>query len=252
MRKTTRFGSMGLALALAACSTEGTAPSGSDALLNQDVATVAADVAAQDVEMMRGPVGHFGLGLPADPSKFECTPHERPALTVVRTCIYKDAQGNVQSAYDPVTTASVTVHAEISGSIERDRWGATVSRVRDWTVTGLAGAETSMTWNGTGSGSMTRVRQTEGGETRQFDMIESTQVKDVVIPVPRTATSWPLSGTITHTVKVTITGGPNDGTVRERTVTITFNGTQLASVTVNGTEQFEFDLGNRGRAKRRP
>jgi hypothetical protein len=79
----------------------------------------------------------------------------------------------------------------------------------------------------------------------EFSMNSAETISNVVIPVPRTESSWPLSGTITRHVTVAFTGGPRDGTTEERNVTITFNGTQVATVTVNG-ESFEFDLATRG------
>lgn len=247
MRAKTLSGALAVAL-LTACSTDSTAPSTTaESLINLDVATVTADAAAQDMELMRGPsAGPFGMGFLARVGAWDCSREARPNFDVTRTCTYKDAAGNVQPAFDPVTTASVIVHAEISGDIERGRWSAAVERVRDLVVTGLAGAETQMTWNGTGTGKVTRVRVAEDGTTRNYEMNSTTTLTNVVIPVPRTATSWPRSGTITKRVVVKRA----DGTTVERTVTITFNGTQTAAVTVNG-ERFDFDLSQRGRPHRR-
>jgi hypothetical protein len=245
---------IGAAAALAACAQDTMAPDAT-AQLDQDIAVVATDATAQDVELMRGPGGRFGLGLPADPARFECGTFSRGGVTITRTCTFLDDQGDPQDAYDPETTASVTVHAEVTGAIERGDWSATsFSRVRDLTETGLLGDETSITWNGTGSGSMNKVRQTRAGDSVEFDMTSNATVTDVVIPVPRTSTSWPLSGTVSRTVTVSSTGGPHDGATRTRDVTITFDGTQYATVTVNG-ETFTVDLARRqcvGRGPHRP
>ncbi|MCC6316726.1 MAG: hypothetical protein IT361_03460 [Gemmatimonadaceae bacterium] len=232
---------------LAACGTDApTTITGSDAVLSADVATIAADAAATDVELMRGPgAGPFGLGLLARPGHFECNREARGGLDVERTCTYKDAAGVTQPAYDSLTTASVSMHAVISGEITRPHWTATVNRVRDFTVSGLAGRETSMTWNGTDSATATRVRVSDG-ETRTYSIRGKGTINAVMIPVPRTATSWPTSGTITRHVVAT----RPDGSLVERGVTITFNGTQFAVVTVNG-ETFEFDLSQRGKPRRR-
>jgi hypothetical protein len=236
------------AVLLGACSTEPTTLSpAAEALLDTDVATVTADAAAQDVELMRGPgAGPFALGLLARAGAWDCSRESRPDFDVTRTCTYKDAAGNTQPAFDPVTTASVIVHVDISGEVERGPWSATIERVRDLTVTGLAGAETQITWNGTGTSAVTRVRVVGDGTTRSYEMNATTTITNVVIPVPRTATSWPKSGTITKRVTVK----RPDGATVERVVTITFNGTQSVTVTVNG-EAFDFDLSQRGRARRR-
>lgn len=249
MRNGLRLGAVGLGLALAACSTD-TGPTAEESLLNQDVATVAGEVAAQDVELMRGPGGLFGFHLAAVPGRFECTSHDWGPVTVARTCTFLDASGTEQPAYDPLTTASVHVHFEVSVAVDRDHWSGSLERVRDFTVSGLEGEEATITWNGTGSGTVTRVRETRDGETRQFDLTQSVTVTDVVIPVPRTENGWPLSGTITSSVTVTFTGGPRDGTVEQRDVTITFTGTSVVQVTVNG-ETFDFDLATRTRAHHR-
>jgi hypothetical protein len=245
-----RLAVLGLALAAAACAKDGTGLD-AEATLNSDVALFAADAAGQDVEIMRGPGGRFGLGLPADPGSFECGTVERGGMTVTRTCAFYDADGAEQASYDALTTESVVLHVEMNGSVDRGDWGSSsVSRVRDFTVTGLAGAETSVTWNGTGSGTMSRIHQTRDGDDVQMEMTSSQTVTDVVIPVPRTLDGWPLGGTIALSVTVTITGGPRDGTTHQRDVTITFDGTQYATVTV-GDETFTVDLANREHRRRR-
>lgn len=238
--KTLRIlGAAAVAAGLVACG-DGTGPADLTTL-EANLALVAAEESAQDIELMRGPGGPFGLGLRADPGLFECNSFEGLNRTVVRTCAFFDADGNPQAAYDPEITASATVHFEMTGEIVRDWMSATMERVRDLTVTGLAGAETSMTWNGTGSAATTRVRTGLEGEQVQLDMASEETITDVVIPVPRAEDGWPLSGTITKHVVVTITGGARDGTTRERDVTVTFDGTQFATVTVNG-ETFTVDL----------
>lgn len=165
-----RVGVVGIALAIAACGREGTGPGDPAAMLDRDVALFAADAAGQDVEVMRGPGGRFGLGLGADPGSFECGTVERNGMTVTRTCVFFDKDGafdedGLPLAYDPVATESVMVHVEMTGSVDRGDWGSSsVNRVRDVTVTGLAGTETSATWNGSGSGTMSRIHQTRDGD----------------------------------------------------------------------------------------
>lgn len=234
------------ALLLAGCGTNEPTGASSETVLNADLATIAADAAAQDMELMRGPdVGPFAMGLQFPVGAFGCAREARSLFAVDRTCTFKDAAGNTQPGYDPLTTASVTLHAELSIEITRDRWSASIERVRDLTVSGLAGNETEMTWNGAGSSETKRVRITGEGEERRYELTSATTITNVVIPVPRTSTSWPKSGSISSTVHVLL---PN-GTERERLVTVVFNGTQKVQVTVNG-ETFEFDLAQRGRAHR--
>lgn len=252
--KTTTFRAIALAVAtVSACSDAGSGPDLSPTeqrLLDRNVALVAADQASQDVEIMGGPTGSFGFGFAASAAgtdsnqPFRCGTHQRDGLTIVRTCTFKDANGATQAAYDSLTTASAVIHAEIDGTISRNNWEATVSRVRDLTVTGLAGTETQRTWNGTGSGTAQRSRHTNSGETRQYDITGNSTITDVVVALPRTENRWPISGTITHQATIKITGGPRDGQTVTRTVTITFNGTQSVAVKVND-DSFTFDLKNR-------
>jgi hypothetical protein len=238
-----RWTLIGAAATLAACSQDTAAPTIA-AQFDQSVAVVSTDATAQDVELMRGPGGTFGLRLPADPSRFECDSYTWGSVTITRTCAFFDAARNPQDAYDAETTDSVAMHAEVTGSIDRGDWGATsFDRVRDLAATGLAGDETSITWNGSGTGSISKVRQNSTGDQVQFDMTSTETITDVVIPVPRTDTSWP-TGTVNKTVTVTITGGDHDGTTWTRDVTITFDGTQYATVTVND-QTYTIDLARR-------
>ncbi|MEZ4455518.1 MAG: hypothetical protein R2882_03055 [Gemmatimonadales bacterium] len=232
-------------IVLAACSTDPAASS--DVTLA--VAAVAGEGAAHDVEVMHGPGGHFGIGLWPEVRHLRCDVPQHHGIAVVRTCIYKDASGAVQTAYDSLTTESVAVHTEISDSVVRDQLSGFMNRTTDVLVTGLAGTETTRTWNGTSSGSSQRIRMTDSSGTVQFDMTESSSIENVVIPVPKTDSSWPLSGKITKHVVATFTGGARDGETVDRTAVIEFNGTQYATVTVDG-ETFDFDLARRGRPDR--
>lgn len=243
---------LALAAALAACSADSAtnAPFGNAAspFLSADVAMVATEATAQDVELMRGPGGNFALGLAAERGKFECTSATRDGLTATRSCVYKDAAGNTQSAYDALTTASVSVNATVKGTTTRGPMTMTIDRTSDFTVSGLAGNETTAIWNGGGRGTVSRVRTTEDGSTREYNMSYTVQRSNVVIPVPRAADGWPISGTVTKTFTVTVIGGPNDGKTTTRTVVITFNGTSRPTATIDG-ETWELDLSTRARRR---
>jgi hypothetical protein len=248
MSTATRIGVVGALILAIGCNADDLATNerGLSPLFDRDVVQVAGDAAAEDVELMGGPGGLLGFGFAAAPEgpihgHFRCEGRTREGLTVTRSCTFKDASGNVQAEYDPLTTAEAQIQVAIEGAISREMWEAEVERTRNLTVTGLAGEETRRTWNGTGSGSVSRSRHREGGETRTYDLTYQTTIVNVVVPVPRTEDSWPISGTITRNARATITGGPADGRVVERVVVITFNGTRFVPVTVNG-KSFTFDL----------
>ena len=99
-------------------------------------------------------------------------------------------------------------------------------------------------WNGTGSGEVERSRHTDGGEVRSYHMLSSSTISQVVVPYPRTEDGWPVSGMIERAITITQTSDTNGTETFERTVTVTFDGTQFATVTV-GDETFTVDLSER-------
>lgn len=267
MRHTRFFTASALVLA-AACSSSPTTTSTAalDAAISGDVATMSADATTEDVDVMASMDGNIGslasaplaaglfLTPPSGPGvtgcsfaggQFTCPPVNRAGLTVTRTITFLDADGHTQSAYDATTTASIHVVAEVSGDVTRGPWSATVDRHRDFTISGLAGTETTRTVNGTGSETVSRSRVNANNETRSYDVTGSSTVSNVVVPVRGDGVDpWPLSGTITRTYTVTRTSGNNSGQSVTRTVVITFNGTSTPTATVNG-EPYTLDLAHR-------
>ncbi len=233
--KLARIGGLALlsTFALAACN-DANGPSELDQAIDEDVAIVAADAVLEDLQQM-----FISLGSQAASGVSFDVPRD-----FSRTVSFFDAAGNQQDAYDPLTTASIHMLIEMSGAGERDGWVATIVRSRDVTVSGLEGEETERTWNGTSSTDVTRSQHTDENGTRTYDMSGVGTIEDVVRGVPRDENPWPLSGTITRSITVVITNGPDGDATHERTVVVTFKGTQFATLTVNGQE-FEFDLAAR-------
>ena len=220
-------------IALAACS-ETVGPDSLEDSLTLDVAMIAADAAIDEL----GDMGLlFSAGALAAPSAVD-------TRTVTHTATYFDADETEQAARDPLTTASIHLVIESTHKFSRDSWTATGTRMRDLMITGLEGEETSRTVNGTGSGSVARSQHTDEDGTRTYDMTSMSVIETVVHPVPRTDDAWPLSGTITRDVTVNVINGPDGDVTRSRTVVITFNGTNLATKTVDD-ETFEIDLSTR-------
>jgi hypothetical protein len=263
-----------LALAAVACSTD---PTGTDEppaamiLLSADVADLAADGTAQDVDMMAGMSGLLGtvsfsgslaanMGDPGGPGnvagcgfgggRFNCPPNSANGLTVTREVTFFDEFGATQESYDAATTAEMRIDATVEGDVSRGRWSANTFRHRLLEITGLLGTETQRTVNGTGEVEISRSRHgEEGGPTRQYDVEGTVAWEDVVIPVRAPGVApWPLSGTTTR--NYTITRSTPEGPVTTtRIVIINFDGTSSPDGTVDGTP-FEFDLAQR-RADRR-
>ncbi len=233
--KVARIGSLALltTIALAACNDANGPSEEEDLALNEAVAAVAADAAIEDVKQMF-------VALGAEPALGVAYDAAGPPRDFSRTVTFYDAAGTIMDGYDAELTASINIVVEASGTVERQGWTATVSRSRDLTVSGLAGPETSRTWNGTGSGTVTGSQHTDEHGDRSYDMASSVVIDAVVRNLPREENPWPASGTITRTVTITITTA--DGVVtRERTAVLTFDGTQFALLTVNG-EEYEVDL----------
>src|SRR6185312_9947976 len=145
--------------------------------------------------------------------------------------------------YDAVTTASANFHVNVTGVHSALAGQDTVNRDRTLTVTGLAGKETTRTWNGSGT-------REDGGfrngtdANRTYHVSDNVTVSNVVVNLPRSTNPWPASGTITR--HVSGTGSVERNGVKKtftmtKTVTVTFNGTQNALVSVDGVN-YSIDL----------
>jgi len=214
-------------LSLAGCGDdEPTGVSTLDQTIDADLAMVAADATIEDVQALRD--ARSGGFFMVDRSGS-------------RTVQFFDAAGVEQPVYDELTTESIYLTMEMDREIVRDGWSASVSRTREMTVSGLEGDETSRTVNGTGSEEITRSRHSDERGLRTLEITGSRTFTDVVHAVPYADNPWPLSGTITRTMTVTVTTEQGIRT-HTRDVVVTFNGTQYPEMTVNG-EPFEVNLG---------
>jgi hypothetical protein len=265
MKALTRYGALVCAVILGACGKDATGPDQDTPLLDSDLAVVVADATGEDVDIMREPVSFPSMSPSLAPGngelsptnctfsnasqRVECPPFTREnSLTITRSYQFFDALGAIQQAYDALLTAKANIKASIVGVKSGDHWSATIERSRDFTVTGLLGEETERTWNGTGTASATRSRHNDTTE-RTYDITCTLTVTNVVVPVERGADRFPTSGTITRHCTITITGGPRDGLVVDRTVTVTFNGNQSATLSI-GDKTFDIDLKSRHRTQR--
>ncbi|HEV8356609.1 MAG TPA: hypothetical protein VGQ17_07540 [Gemmatimonadales bacterium] len=283
MKTLIRCGALTCAVVLGACSKDSTGPTDQQLpFLAADLAQAAADGIGEDVDVMRepvffafmpffapgalgavgsgpGPVFELGRGdfhplncpFDAASGRLVCPTISHDGITINRSYAFWDAANAVQQAYDATTTAKANLQTSFVGTRSGEFWSGSVDRGKDLTATGLAGAETQRTWNGTGHDKVTRSRSTEGGETRTYNLDCSVTIQDVVVPVPSGdgGPHFPLSGTITRSCTVTIVGGPHDGTTIQRTVVVTFHGTATATLTI-GDRTFDIDLSTRHRFPR--
>jgi len=221
------------AMSLAACGDDDpTGTSALDQMIDADLAMVAADGTIEDVQALRD-AQHGGFFMEGRSGS--------------RTVQFFDAAGVEQVAYDELTTDSIYMTMEMSREIERDGWSASVERSREMSVTGLEGVETTRTVNGIGSESVKRSRHSDTEGLREREMTGSRTLEDVVHAVPFEDNPYPLSGTITRDMTVTVTTAQGTRT-HSRQVVITFNGTQYPEMWIDG-EPFEVDLDARERER---
>jgi hypothetical protein len=265
-----------ITLTFAACgdsaTTEPTVSASVSAATTLDVATVAGDAATEDVETFKVNRGAFGIAQLVDferfsrwdpcpfdaaTGRFVCTSRSRGPFTTTRSYAYADQAGAAQNAYSATTTAAANFKWTLAGTITKRRWSGTVSRNRDMTISGLLGANTTITVNGTSSSERQRTRfareESEGANAveRTYEMEGSTVIANVVTAAVRLPDTWPLSGTITRNHAVTRTDAVNGTKTTTRTSVVTFNGTQFVPLVVNGTT-FTLDLATGDVAKVTP
>ena len=267
---------LGIAAVLAACAGDDSLGPSDSPTLNADIAAAVADGVGEDVQTMRelnlglrfgvmfltpGLVPRVGCPWNASTGWHDCEPVELPnGLVIDRQYAFYNASGSPMETFDSDQTASIrgqrTVDGEVERETERGSLSAEIHHARDFTVSGLQGDEQKRIWNGTGLSDVSSTRISDEYGTRTYEL--SAQVTVVNVEVPHSNNEdrdpWPLSGTITKQVSGSVT---RDGETRtfERTVAITFNGTQTATATVtgpNGTETFEIDLANRKARHHRP
>ena len=238
-------------LAFAGCS-DNTAPDVVDEALSYNAAIVAADATLEDLALARAPFAFGALATsepgmgPGGPGMGQPGGHRGIGgdLSGTRSVTFYDADGQEQEAYDALTTASIHFFMEVGGDVERAGWSGNVYRSRDMVVSGLAGEETTRTFDGTGTESIARSRTLDDGSEASFDMEGTFTHEAVVVPAPGSEPRYPLSGTVTRTMSVTVVNGPEGDVTRNVSVVITFNGTNTATALVNG-ETYEIDLDTR-------
>jgi hypothetical protein len=259
----TCIAALAFAAGLAACAdSTDPGPNVSDAQLTADVAGDAGDATVFDLSQMLGSETQAGVapataadrGLSSQNSctysagvgRFLCPAITgTDGLTLDRSyAVY--AGGTAQSSYSATATDSINFQTHLAGSLTRNARTGWINNVRTMTMSGLAGAETQRTWNGTGVRTDS-AHVTEAGVARRTKLESVDAISNVVYKLPRASNPYPLSGTITHDVTVSATVDRARGqSTRSSTrhVVVTFNGTSTAAMTV-GTRSCTVDLATR-------
>ena len=228
---------LGLATAsLAACSESPQEPDTPDPSLDA-VAQAVADATLADLSLMAAGVpGMFpATGAGAAPERG-------------RNATFRDGDGNAMDAYDALLTASIEWSDARSRQVTRGSMTGEMSHTREMVVSGLLGEETERTHDGSGTDTHSRLKVDDVNGDRSYSMSSSVTIDAVVHAVDRQGQPWPLSGTITRIVEVDVVNGPQGDDSRQRTAVLTFDGTQFATLVVDG-ETYEVDLAARSGQK---
>lgn len=225
----------------------------------------------------RGPFGGpFGAALgcngtfDAASGRVVCPDVTRHGLTVKRSVQFKDAAGNVQQAFDTLTTNSVNTQSSTSGTITFDRaadsassrgpggefggrgqWGrgrgpggrllgdtstvltatTTINSSSTRTVTGLAQGSTQRTVNGASAGTeSTTGTSTRGSFTATRTVGDTTT--GLVVPV-RTSTTekpYPTAGTTIRSISASLKYANESAVTLTRREVVTYDGSATAKV----------------------
>jgi hypothetical protein len=160
----------------------------------------------------------------------------RNGLTITRVYSFKTTAGTAQAKPDS-TTNSERSRITVAGTTT-SRNGAvtsTVSSSSDRTVTGLASAATQRTVNGTS-------RSSESSAGKNRDNVTFTSVRlagdttvGLIVPKPTSTSTtppYPKAGTVTRSMRVTLTLNGGTPTTSTRREVVTYDGTATAKVVI--------------------
>lgn len=173
----------------------------------------------------------------ATSGRVECEPFTGPrGLTVVRSIAFADSAGNVQSAFDSLTTDRINTRVAVSGRIvRRDSAVTEVENASDRTVQGVRRSSTARRFDGVASG---REATTGTDSSGAFTILRTAHdsILGVVIPKVETGPTYPTAGTIIRAMSVTRTRGGVTKTLSRREV-LTYDGSATAKLVVTQGER---------------
>ena len=227
-----------LLIGLVACSTEKVTPPAQEAEIVQFDPTLGALAGQASMPGLMLDLGPDATGVAtgcewdAAVQRVVCAPVTRSGMTIRRSFVFLDAGGNAQGRRTE-TTVAMNTRIGVTGTIVTDRGSITIDRDSDLTVSGLAPGSTSHTLNGTEAGRIAGTHRTDRGTISTTESFNA-RTDHVVVPVPRSPSAWPLSGTSSRRSSVTAV---RDGSSETRTRTfghqVTFNGTRFVPVTLS-------------------
>ncbi|MCW2967003.1 MAG: hypothetical protein JWM71_775 [Solirubrobacteraceae bacterium] len=242
VRKTLRLASTVAALLVAGClggSLTSDLPVDPDA----DLYGLALDISSTDVP---GQASLPGFAMSAEPTflgaigaaehcvadagtrRTVCDPVTRDGVTFTRTWIFSDASGTPQTSRTAETRAA-TLLVDAKGTTSTSRGPLVIERHSSLNISGLSDGATVHTLGGLEDAQASGTVATDRG-TATLVVLYSGVVSNVVVPAPFSATSWPVTGTMSRLVRQTVTrAGVSRSSLSVETVL--YNGTSVVPMT---------------------
>jgi hypothetical protein len=165
---------------------------------------------------------------------FVCAPLSGAGLTLTQSFTLLDASGAKQSAFDQHSTAALKVVSAVAGTLVQQGLSIAVDGQQELTLSGLL--TDKHTLNGS-STTHTALTSADVGAQPITSTI-TTKITNLVIPVVPVGgpAAWPLSGTIELKVSTDLALQPvlGPGSTSVSTVTITFSGSSIVTLTITG------------------
>ena len=171
--------------------------------------------------------------------RVECPTETRNGLTINRSAAYYAADGTVQQAFDRRSTNAANLRVTVSGTlVRRDSSTTTVQHASDRTISGLAAGSTQRTINSVSAGTESTSGRNRRGQEFTAQRVLADTVSNVVIPVRTDSVpTYPVSGTITRSMRATVTVAGGTPVTRTRREVITYNGSNTATLVITQDDQ---------------
>lgn len=183
----------------------------------------------------RGPFDHFSdrtCTFDASAGRITCTTVKIGGLTIERSFAYTDTKGQAQAKFDS-TTDKINTRVKVSGSfVTWHRDTTTIDHASDQTVSGLAKGSTKRTVNATSGGAETTKGKKYNGDTFTAQRVIGDTTANLVVPVANRRPSYPTAGSVTRSMKVTVTVGTQAPATKIRREVITYDGSATAKVVI--------------------
>lgn len=159
-------------------------------------------------------------------------------FTIDRSFAYTDASGKAESAPDS-NTNTVNTRVAVAGTIvtRNKKDTTTVNHASDQTVAGLVKTSTKRTIDAKSGGTETTIGTNGQGTKFTTTRTQGDTTIGLIIPVQDRKTSYPIAGSVTRSMKVTVqvTGQPDATSLRREVVTYDGSATAKVVITHDGT-----------------